>query len=136
MSVDCAEPFLAFRDLAMLRTYTQGTHRLRGTTLKHNVEFHREIMTHNFFSLGLVWTTNHALSGLTILAYRYEGLRLSDFKANLRALKEEMEEDQSGPYHLRPACQTLVRWVTLAGGTMRGVKHGRGGSGEDRVRML
>lgn len=82
------------------------------------------------------FTTNHALPGLTILAYRYEGLRMSDFKANLRALKEEMEEDQSGPYHLRPACQTLVRWVTLAGGTMRGVKNGRGGSGEDRVRML
>ncbi|CAM9444296.1 unnamed protein product, partial [Hapterophycus canaliculatus] len=60
--------------------------------------------------------------GLTILAYRYEGLRMSDFKLNLRALKEEMEEEQSGPYHLRPACRMLVRWITLAGGTVRGVK--------------
>ncbi|CAN0528892.1 unnamed protein product, partial [Ectocarpus sp. 12 AP-2014] len=67
--------------------------------------------------------------GLTILAYRYEGLRMSDFRANLRALKEEMEEEQSGPYHLRPACRTLVRWVTLAGGTVRGVKHGGGENG-------
>lgn len=56
---------------------------------------------------------------------------MSDFRANLRALKLEMEEEQSGPYHLRPACQTLVRWVMLAGGTVRGVKHGGGGnSGE------
>lgn len=70
--------------------------------------------------------------GLTILAYRYEGLRMSDFRMNIRALKEEMEEEQSGPYHLRPACQTLVRWVMLAGGTVRGVKknHGGGDSGE------
>ncbi len=55
---------------------------------------------------------------------------MSDFRVNLRALKTEMEEEQSGPYHLRPACQTLVRWVTLAGGTVRGVKRGGGSSGE------
>lgn len=69
------------------------------------------------------------MSGLSILAYRYEGLRKSDFRTNLRALKLEMEEEQSGPYHLRPACQTLVRWVTLAGGTVRGTKNGSGDVG-------
>lgn len=53
---------------------------------------------------------------------------MSDFRLNLQALKTEMEEEQSGPYHLRPACQTLVRWVMLAGGTVRGVKHHGGGS--------
>lgn len=58
---------------------------------------------------------------------------MSDFKAALRTLKEEMEEEQSGPYHLRPACQTLVRWITLAGGTVRGVKQGGGDSGETSV---
>lgn len=52
---------------------------------------------------------------------------MSDFKANLKALKEEMEEEQSGPYHQRPSCRMFVRWVTLAGGTVRGVKR-RGGS--------
>lgn len=52
---------------------------------------------------------------------------MSDFKATLRVLKEEMEEEQNGPYHLRPACQTLVRWVTLAGGSVRGIKHNVGG---------
>ena len=54
---------------------------------------------------------------------------MSDFRINLQALKTEMEEEQSGPYHLRPACQTLVRWVMLAGGTVRGVKHNHGGGG-------
>lgn len=77
-----------------------------------------------------------SLPGLTILAYRYEGLRFTDFRANLRALKDEMEEEQSGPYHQRPACRTFVRWVTLAGGTVRGVKRSKhsgsdAASGED-----
>lgn len=56
---------------------------------------------------------------------------MSDFEVALRALKEEMEEGQSGPYHLRPACRTFVRWVTLAGGSVRGVKHGGGGDSGD-----
>lgn len=72
--------------------------------------------------MGLCIGALHRL-GLTILAYRYEGLRMSDFKATLRVLKEEMEEEQNGPYHLRPACQTFVKWVTLAGGSVRGGKH-------------
>ncbi|CAN0473831.1 unnamed protein product, partial [Ectocarpus sp. 8 AP-2014] len=57
---------------------------------------------------------------------------MSDFRANLRALKEEMEEEQSGPYHLRPACRTLVRWVTLAGGTVRG---GQGTAGASLIEL-
>lgn len=52
---------------------------------------------------------------------------MSDFRATLRMLKEEMEEQQNGPYHLRPSCQTLVRWVTLAGGSVRGIKQTVGG---------
>lgn len=55
---------------------------------------------------------------------------MSDFKNTVRTLKEEMEEEQHGPYHLRPACQTFVRWITLAGGSVRGVKSARGVSGE------
>lgn len=61
---------------------------------------------------------------------------MSDFKANLRALKEEMEEEQSGPYHQRPACQMFVRWVTLAGGTVRGVKRSGGSNGEELFHFL
>lgn len=60
---------------------------------------------------------------------------MTDFRINLRALKEEMEDEQNGPYHLRPACQMFVRWVTLAGGTVRGVKQGGGDAGEGMLRM-
>lgn len=74
----------------------------------------------------------HERPGLTILAYRYEGLRMTDFKTTLRALKEQMEEEQSGPYHVRPACRTFVRWVALAGGSVRGVRRASGASGESR----
>ena len=81
---------------------------------------------------GVFDPASPASPGLTILAYRYEGLRMSDFKAGLRALKEEMEDEQSGPYHTRPACQMFVRWVTLSGGTVRGVRRRRNTNGEAR----
>lgn len=59
--------------------------------------------------------------GLTILAYRYEGLRKTDFRTLLDALLLSMSEE-SGPYHRRPACQLFARWVYLAGGEVRGWK--------------
>ena len=57
--------------------------------------------------------------GFTILAYRYEGLRATDFGLALSALREQAEE-QYGVYNKRPACVEFARWVALAGGRVRG----------------
>ena len=46
--------------------------------------------------------------GLTVLSYRYEGLRLRDFTLLLRVLRAEMEEER-GPHARRPTC---LRWVS------------------------
>lgn len=59
--------------------------------------------------------------GLTILAYRYEGLRRSDLLEVLRGLREQMAQE-TGPYRTRPACRTFVRWVELAGARVRGTR--------------
>ena len=59
--------------------------------------------------------------GLTILAYRYEGLRRSDFRMKLQDMQEEME-DETGPYHTRQSCIQYARWIELAGGRVRGFK--------------
>ena len=61
------------------------------------------------------------LIGLTILAYRYEGLRKRDFFIVLRHLKDLMEEE-GGPYKDRPACQKFEQWVINAGRAIRGSK--------------
>ena len=57
--------------------------------------------------------------GLSVLAYRYEGLRRNDFDVVMTALREAMEEEQ-GHYHKRPSCVTFAKWVQLAGGAVRG----------------
>jgi hypothetical protein len=57
--------------------------------------------------------------GLTILAYRYEGLRRSDFMAVLESLHEEMSEE-IGPFNKRKANIKFATWVALAGGRVRG----------------
>ena len=59
--------------------------------------------------------------GLTALAYRYEGLRRSDMRVVLKQLKQDLQEE-TGPYHKRPTCKTYVKWVTEAGGEVRGMK--------------
>ena len=59
--------------------------------------------------------------GLTILAYRYEGLRRSDVVCVLRALREQMALE-SGPHAKRPACLLWVKWVELAGKRVRGTQ--------------
>ena len=68
--------------------------------------------------------------GLTILAYRYEGLRVTDFAIVLRLLRETMAAE-TGPYEKRPACKNFARWVRVAGGRVRGP--GGLGGGEPRV---
>jgi hypothetical protein len=56
--------------------------------------------------------------GLTVLANRYEGLRLSDVRAMLAQLKQDYSR-QSGRRELRPAAVTYNRWVEL-GSAARG----------------
>jgi hypothetical protein len=61
------------------------------------------------------------LIGLTILAYRYEGLRKSDFNIVLRYMKDCMD-DEDGPFKDRPTCQKFEQWVLNAGRAIRGSK--------------
>ena len=64
--------------------------------------------------------------GLTILAYRYEGLRFTDFENILLSLREELDA-QFGPYHKRPASLKYKAWVEEAGGKVRGPREGEEG---------
>ncbi len=52
--------------------------------------------------------------GLTILGYRYEGLRRKDLIQVLRMLME-MCVEQSGTFQTRPSCQLYSKWINLAG---------------------
>jgi hypothetical protein len=61
------------------------------------------------------------LIGLTILAFRYEGLREKDFHLVLRLLRETLE-NEGGPFKDRPSCQRFEQWVLCAGRTVRGSK--------------
>ena len=56
---------------------------------------------------------------LTILAYRYEGLRRADFLKVMLSLKQAMAA-QFGPYHKREASRTFVTWIEGAGAHVRG----------------
>ena len=59
--------------------------------------------------------------GFTILAYRYEGMRETDFAHVLTELIEQLDL-QSGPIEQRPAWVTFCDWVSRAGGRVRGTK--------------
>jgi hypothetical protein len=54
-----------------------------------------------------------AVIGLTILAYRYEGLRISDLKRLVSQLKQDYSR-QVGPRDLRPAALLFNEWLGLA----------------------
>ena len=60
--------------------------------------------------------------GLTTLAYRYEGLRFSDFKTLISELRECLDSEV-GPYPKRPSSIRYAQWITLAGGKVRGMKN-------------
>ena len=60
-----------------------------------------------------------ALIGLTVLAYRHQGLRAFDFRGLINLLLESMEQE-AGPYRERPTCRLYARWVEQAGGRVRG----------------
>ena len=61
--------------------------------------------------------------GLTILAYRYEGLRFTDFENVLTELREKLDSE-FGPYHKRPSALRYREWVEAAGGKVRGPREG------------
>jgi hypothetical protein len=61
------------------------------------------------------------LVGLTILAFRYEGLRKNDFSLVLRHLRDAMEEE-GGLYKDRPSCQKFEQWILATGKAIRGSK--------------
>jgi len=68
--------------------------------------------------------------GLTVLAYRYEGLRFSDFENVLLELRERLDSEY-GPYHKRPSALKYVQWVEEAGGKVRGPREGENGNTDD-----
>ncbi len=51
------------------------------------------------------------LVGLTVLAYRIEGMREFDVRKVVQSLQKDMNE-ASGPILLRPACVTFSSWVS------------------------
>ena len=68
---------------------------------------------------------------LTILAYRYEGLRETDFLTVMNSLKQSMAA-QFGPYHKREACRRYVAWVEGANAQVRGMRRRGGRARSDR----
>src|SRR5690242_857488 len=50
------------------------------------------------------------LIGLSILAYRYEGLRMSDVRSVVSQLQRKMREE-TGPFSQRPASLLFDHWV-------------------------
>jgi hypothetical protein len=57
--------------------------------------------------------------GLTIAAYRYEGLRFKDFHEILSELRQRLETE-SGPYPKRTTTKMYNEWVHMSGGRVRG----------------
>ena len=57
--------------------------------------------------------------GLSILAFRYEGLRRTDFMTVMETLRDDMEQELI-PFNKRKACIKFVSWVESAGARVRG----------------
>lgn len=58
--------------------------------------------------------------GLTVLAYRYEGLRRIDFEQDVIALLRSDFEKEVGPFPLRKSSLLYESWVQQAGGKIKG----------------
>ena len=58
--------------------------------------------------------------GLTVLAYRYEGLRRPDFEQDVISLLRASFEKEVGPFPLRKSSILYESWVVQAGGTIKG----------------
>ena len=59
--------------------------------------------------------------GLTILGYRYSGMRFEDFSDLIDALSAEFSQE-IGPARERPSSVRHETWVLAAGGRIRGIK--------------
>ena len=59
--------------------------------------------------------------GLTIVAYRYEGVRASDFKEIIGTMRDLALKEQ-GPWKDRKTSIRYEAWVKAAGGIIRGAK--------------
>ena len=59
--------------------------------------------------------------GLTVLAYRYEGLRESDFEQDVVKLLRDNFEKEVGPFHARTSALLYRDWVNAAGGAVLGM---------------
>ena len=60
--------------------------------------------------------------GLTILAYRYEGMRRPDFETDVIGLLRSDFEKEVGPFPLRKSSLLYESWVKQAGGIIKGAK--------------
>jgi len=58
--------------------------------------------------------------GLTVLAYRYQGLRRTDFEEDVMGLLRSDFEKETGPLSLRQSNELYERWVRAAGGVIKG----------------
>ena len=63
---------------------------------------------------------------LTVLAYRYEGLRRPDFEQDVVALLRADFEKEVGPFPQRKSAQLYASWVAQAGGEIKGAGRSRG----------
>jgi hypothetical protein len=73
--------------------------------------------------------------GLTILAYRYEAIRFTDFENVMTALREQLDAE-FGPYHKRAASLKFKAWVEEAGGKVRGPREGEDKDPDDPDAMV
>lgn len=71
--------------------------------------------------------------GLTILAYRYSGMRGEDFRSVLSHLRDSMQHEY-GPYNKRPSCALFEVWVKAAGGRVRGSKFDKESDESERIK--
>ena len=58
--------------------------------------------------------------GLTVLTYRYEGLRRLEFEQNIIAVLRRRFETEVGPYAARASNNLFEQWITVAGGVVKG----------------
>jgi len=72
--------------------------------------------------------------GLSILAYRYSNLRLSDFNIIVDAIVSEFSRE-IGPARERASSKRYENWTLAAGGTLRGLKN-KGPSWLERSKQL
>lgn len=72
-----------------------------------------------------------ALIGLSILAYRHEGLRPQDLRALFCLLLETMGQE-GGPFRDRPTCRMYSHWIELAGRHVRGASYVGQSGGQPR----